>query len=277
MCLSYLFRPSGKTEIKEFTFDYSTVLGRGGFGIVVKGCRISDKKEVAVKILKPLKRDAYTENEWKIPETVNNPFLLKVLAQFELGDEIYVISELCNSDLAKVLQTKGKLSLSNVKVAACHLSRGYMALHTADIVHRDIKPANIFVEVTTQGAKLKLADFGCGKAVENIILTSLCGTPFYMAPEVYDEKYDFRADIWSLGLVLYECLFGSTNKEFFGRIFTHAKAKQKQLKLPTTNDESLDDLFKQMIQPDYEKRMCPQEFYSHRFHKDLPAKSLIIL
>lgn len=67
--------------MKGFAFDINDVIGEGSFGKVVKGYRIEDKKLVAIKILKIVNKD--TENEWKIPEKVSNPFLLKILAQFD--------------------------------------------------------------------------------------------------------------------------------------------------------------------------------------------------
>lgn len=253
----------------------SKVLGEGSFGVVVKGIRVRDNKPVAGKILKKDMVDDSSENEWKILESIKTPFLLNFITCFQWGVEMYIVSELCDSDLRKLLQEKGTLSLQDTKVAASHLSRGYTALQTADIVHRDIKPENIFVEIHNGGARLKLADFGYGKITSDSMLKTVCGTKPYMAPEVWDEKYDSRADVWSMGLVLYECFFGLSNPEFFGKILGHKCAKRTLLILPVTSDVLLNDLLNRMIQPDYNNRLFPHEFYRDPFHKDISAMALI--
>lgn len=79
--------------------------------------------------------------------------------------------------------------------------------HASGVVHRDIKPENIMIGYDNE---IKLIDFGLSEKVidKNQHFTSVAGTPYYMAPEVLDEDYTFKCDIWSLGVLMYILLSG---------------------------------------------------------------------
>jgi len=79
-------------------------------------------------------------------------------------------------------------------------------MHSQGIVHRDIKPENIMLSIS---GELKIIDFGLSKIQEGTKkLKTIAGTPYYMAPEVLDGKYDSKVDIWSLGVMLYVFMSG---------------------------------------------------------------------
>jgi len=85
-------------------------------------------------------------------------------------------------------------------IGACH------HMHSQGIVHRDIKPENIMLSIS---GELKIIDFGLSKIQEGTKkLKTIAGTPYYMAPEVLDGKYDSKVDIWSLGVMLYVFMSG---------------------------------------------------------------------
>lgn len=81
-----------------------------------------------------------------------------------------------------------------------------MAMHSKNILHRDIKTQNIFI---TQNDILKIGDFGISKQVETIspLTNTVCGTPYFMPPEVcLGKPYDSKADVWAVGVILYELI-----------------------------------------------------------------------
>ena len=106
--------------------------------------------------------------------------------------------------------------------------------HAQGVIHRDIKPENIMI---TSSGSVRLIDFGLSKAAQQKRLTTVAGTPYYMAPEVLDSDYGQKADIWSLGVLLYTLVSGylpfqgSSSAEVFRKIkdaeyhFNHAEFK----------------------------------------------------
>ncbi|PIO31743.1 hypothetical protein AB205_0150910, partial [Aquarana catesbeiana] len=89
-------------------------------------------------------------------------------------------------------------------------------LHSKGIIHRDLKPQNILLSYATRkklnfsGIRIKIADFGFARYLQsNMMAATLCGSPMYMAPEVImSQHYDAKADLWSIGTVIYQCLVG---------------------------------------------------------------------
>lgn len=82
--------------------------------------------------------------------------------------------------------------------------------HEMNVVHRDIKPENLLLSANTPVGLLKLADFGISKIMSDEMLTTNCGTPVYMAPEIWaGSAYDNKVDVWSVGVVMYYLLSGT--------------------------------------------------------------------
>ncbi|GBP85220.1 hypothetical protein EVAR_55697_1 [Eumeta japonica] len=125
----------------------------------------------------------------------------------------------CNGgDLADYLQTNRVLSEGTIRLFLQQLAEAMRAIHAKGIVHRDLKPQNILLTHNVAPPRaphpaeitLKIADFGFARFLEegNMAVT-LCGSPMYMAPEVIMSlKYDAKADLWSLGTIVYQCLTG---------------------------------------------------------------------
>lgn len=141
--------------------------------------------------------------------------------QVDGRDYVFVILELCDTDLHVHLknQEHGRLSTTDLDLITEGLARGYIALYEQSIIHRDIKPENILLKYACDGRvrAAKIGDFGASRLVgsddEDTKLTSLAGTPLYMAPEIganilADRHYDAKVDMWSMGVVLYECING---------------------------------------------------------------------
>jgi serine/threonine protein kinase len=122
--------------------------------------------------------------------------------------EICVVTEFASGELFKILQDDQFLPESTVANVALHLCRALRFLHSRRVIHRDMKPQNILV---CSNGIVKLCDFGFATALasDNVVLTSIKGTPLYMAPELVQEQpYTHRVDLWSLGVILYELLYG---------------------------------------------------------------------
>lgn len=124
----------------------------------------------------------------------NNGLVIKLNCNHEFF-QLVVITEYVESDLYKLLED-GTLCEDKMRMVACQLLSALYYLHTDRILHRDIKPQNILL--TCDGI-IKLCDFGFARSMDlnTYVLTSVKGTPLYMAPEIIEEKpYDHNADLW---------------------------------------------------------------------------------
>lgn len=134
-----------------------------------------------------------------------------MLESFETPDYIFVVTDFAAIDLHQFLKRRPvpKLTEDHVQLLTGNLISALYYLHSHRILHRDLKPQNILLNEA--GMDAKLCDFGLARNMtrETHLLTSIKGTPLYMAPEVMCEQpYDQSADLWSLGCILYEMLVG---------------------------------------------------------------------
>ncbi len=189
-------------------------LGRGGMGVVYLAKDKQLDRRVALKFLGTLvdNNEEYRQRfvrEAKTAAKVNHPNIVAVYDISASQGKAYIAMEYVEgTSLFQYVQKKGKLhprEALNYMAQACS---ALYAMHSLGIVHRDIKPDNILI---AKGGTVKLMDFGLAKAEDNRITKSnvVMGTPCYMAPEqALGKEVDNRADIYALGLVLYEMLTG---------------------------------------------------------------------
>jgi PAS domain S-box-containing protein len=120
----------------------------------------------------------------------------------------YLITELCSSDMNKVI--KNKLTETEACFYMAQLMEGYREIYDHQIVHRDLKPANLLI---TDSKILKIADFGFGIKSKELAKPSKynVGSPLYMAPEsLKKNEYSYKTDLWSIGIIFFEMLTGDT-------------------------------------------------------------------
>ena len=196
------------------------LLGRGAMGQVFRGSVRESGRIVAVKVLKPeLVSDAEVVarffRERLILTSVSHPNVAKVLDLVIEGDTIGIVMELVDGqDLRRYLRQRGTLAPAEAVGLAGQLLQGLAAVHAAGIIHRDVKPENVLLSLVPGATGLKLTDFGVSRLSYGSSLTkmsSLIGTPEYMAPELADhDRATPAADLYSAGIVLYEMLAGRT-------------------------------------------------------------------
>jgi eukaryotic-like serine/threonine-protein kinase len=204
------------------------MLGEGGMGEVWAATHTITRRRVAVKFLKGLAVRGSAMHQRFLREAravslVRHPGVVEVLDVFELegGVPVMVMDLLVGETLGAKLQRDKALPVDQAVALVLAAVEAVEAAHARGIVHRDLKPDNIFLEAGEGGrVVVKVLDFGIAKltatdgdAAETGALTetgSVLGTPLYMAPEqLYGEgNIDLRADVWSLGVILYECLSG---------------------------------------------------------------------
>ncbi|OXA57201.1 Serine/threonine-protein kinase 36 [Folsomia candida] len=190
-------------------------IGKGSFGIVHLAQRVCDGKIVAMKkILKFHRNENDLKSlgqEWDIQRKLNHPNIIRILDAFETPDCMVIITEYAqNGELTRLINsTNGKgLDITTVRSITCDLVSALNYLFNQRILHRDLKPQNILIG---SDGHCKLCDFGFAKTIgiNDFLLTSIKGTPLYMAPEIFQYgSYDQKAELWSLGCIIYELLFG---------------------------------------------------------------------
>ena len=188
------------------------LIGEGSFGKVWQARRKGTGLVVAMKfIVKKGKNEKELRNlrsEIDILTRLDHDHIITLLDAFETQTEFVVVMEYAKGELFEVLEDDKTLPEEEVQKIAKQLICALHYLHSNRIIHRDMKPQNILVGRNTT---VKLCDFGFARAMScnTMVLTSIKGTPLYMAPELVQEQpYNHTADLWSLGCILYELYYG---------------------------------------------------------------------
>ena len=212
----------GVGSVLQERYLLESKIGRGQFGVVYRAIHLQLERPVAVKILRAALEGDETSWQRFHQESVStgriqHPNAVSVLdfAISEEGVPFMVMELLEGNTLEKELRFKGRLSAQRAAEIVIPICEVLSAAHDLGIVHRDIKPQNIFLHHVRQKEVIKVLDFGLAKLIDEtfrghqMTLEGHPGTPAYMAPERYSElPYDGRADVYSVGVVLYEMLTG---------------------------------------------------------------------
>ncbi len=197
-------------------FDILETIGRGGFGVVVKAFDRSLRRTVAIKMM-PAEMAATSParrrfvREARAAAAVRHENVVCIYAVEEHPVPHLVMEYVAGGSLQRHLDETGPLEAREVLRIGAQIARGLTAAHDTGLVHRDIKPANVLLE-SNAALRAKLTDFGIARAADDASLTqsgTIVGTPMYMAPEqAKGERVDHRADLFSLGSVLYTMVSG---------------------------------------------------------------------
>jgi serine/threonine protein kinase len=205
---------ANRFEIRDLETD---LLRRGGMGKVYRGADLQTGQAIAIKVLKP---DIIAENpdlvarfvrEGQALSQLEHPNIVKMIAAVEEGGQPYLIMEyIGGGSLGDLLKEQGALSTTRALEIAIALANALFHAHCRGIIHRDLKPTNVLL--AEDGAP-RLTDFGVAHVADSTSLTETgirVGTINYFSPEACNgEKLDEKADIWALGVMLYEMLTGT--------------------------------------------------------------------
>jgi serine/threonine protein kinase len=293
---SSTFSHSSNYQIGSYEIFLDHRIGMGGYSVVYLGRCVDEtlideydlNKEkyiddklytniVAVK--KILTRDVSSKVKKAIMDEISiaqkikrNPHdnIVKFYDIIDDIDTIYIIMEYCDSgDLSKII---GKpLKEKTAQYYFRQIINGIKYLNTNHIIHRDIKPKNILL--TDNKKTLKICDFGLAKELigNTTKISTICGSPLYMAPEMfYDKTYDETVDIWSIGIILYEMLFGINP---FHKVKDRHELEQLMIKsdddihIPKNVSESCFSLLSGLLQKSVITRLSFDKIYDHEWIK----------
>lgn len=203
------------TSALESRYQILKELGRGGMGVVFQAYDKQLKEQVAIKVLSPLLSsdpDALErlKREVSSARRITHPNVIRIHDISELNGLHFISMESFDGvSLKEYIKKTGTLSLMQAFNIASQICDGLEAAHRQGVIHRDLKSQNIIIAA---GNQIKIIDFGLARAgnLEGLTATGLImGTPEYMAPEqVAGKSVDERADIYSLGIILYEMFTG---------------------------------------------------------------------
>ncbi|KDO19265.1 ULK/ULK protein kinase [Saprolegnia parasitica CBS 223.65] len=149
------------------------------------------------------------------------------------------------------------------------LADGLHALWRQNLIHRDLKPQNLLLADTSPVPRLKIADFGFARHLATASLAeTLCGSPLYMAPEIMRfHKYDSKADLWSVGTILYEMIFGRTPFHGATQMELLRNIERYELRFPENHNVPRDciELMQGLLRRDPSRRMGFEEFFAHPY------------
>jgi serine/threonine protein kinase len=241
-------------------------LGQGGMGEVYRGLDTRTQLPVAIKHLRgTVSHDPEVlerfQREGVALRNLNHPNIVKMLDMVQHDDDYYLIMEyIQGGDLADLLKARGSLAVEEVIRMGLEIADALARAHHLGIIHRDIKPANVLI---ANDGTPRLTDFGVARVESQERLTGTgmaVGTLDYMPPEaVNGEAVDVRADIWALGVMLYEMLTGerpfegATTLELLTTILTKPvpDIARRRPDIPP----ALADLIHHMLDKDREKRL----------------------
>jgi tRNA A-37 threonylcarbamoyl transferase component Bud32 len=215
--LSFLAPPSESGSLGRLDhYELLEVVGRGATGIVLRARDTKLERVVAVKALAaPLAASGTARRrfarEARAAAAVRDDHVVAIHAVSDDGPVPYLVMEFIDGySLEALVRRAGPLEVKDVLRIGLQAASGLAAAHKQGLVHRDVKPANVLLENGVR--RVKLTDFGLARAADDASLTQsgyIAGTPLYMSPEqAAGEPLDHRADLFSLGSVLYEMCTG---------------------------------------------------------------------
>lgn len=254
-------------------FYQNNFIGKGTFSKVYIGYN-KDNPNEKVAIKKIYKKDddkykKYIEKEIEIMYKLNHKNIIKLYETIYTEQYIFLILELCNTDLYKFIQNN-ELNEENIQYIIKQIVEAIKYIMDNNIVHRDLKPHNILIN---KNLDIKLADFGFAREFKDTLLSdTICGSPLYMAPEILNnQKYNIKSDIWSLGIIMYEMVmrdhpFKTNNmKDLIEKI-----NNKKPIIVNVNVSENCKNLIYKLLEIDYKKRLDWEDIFTNEWiHNEL--------
>ncbi|XP_039310697.1 serine/threonine-protein kinase fused isoform X1 [Solenopsis invicta] len=259
-------------NLKVKKYEILKHIGEGSFGQVYKARKRSDGEIVAFKMIRKCGR-SYKElkslrQECEIQRYLRHPNIIQMIDSFETENEIIVVTEYADKELYDILAKEGRLSEERAQVITCDLVSALYYLHSNRVMHRDLKPQNVLLEAN---GIAKLCDFGFARSMSTgtHVLTSIKGTPLYMAPELIEEcPYDHNADLWSLGCIVYELVVGAPPFQTNSILHLVKLIRFEAIKWPDFISLICKSFLQGLLQKDPSQRLTWPALLEHPFVKD---------
>lgn len=206
--------PKHQKSDVEKKYKIGKTLGTGNFSVVKRCTDKETGKEYALKIIDKKMvegKEEMIETEIAILKKVKHKNVISMVEAFDTPEKLYLVMDLATGgELFERIVNKGSYTEADASTLVRSICEAIAYLHDQDVVHRDLKPENLLFSTPDEDATIMITDFGLSKLVNDATyLTTACGTPGYVAPEVLRQKgYGRAVDLWSLGVITYILLCG---------------------------------------------------------------------
>ena len=261
-----------KKSNKSSAYILKQTLGKGTFGEVKLGIHKKTQMKVAIKILEKKKIKTSEDKrridrEFKILKTLNHPNICKLYEIIEEEEKILVIMEHAEKgDLFNYIVDQKKMPEKESNKFFLQLLSALNYMHSLNIMHRDIKPENILIFGSGHKKYVKFIDFGLSdKYNKGYNIKTACGSPSYAAPEILAGKaYNgLKADVWSLGIVLFAMVCGYLPFEENDEQKLFEKIVNSYFHIPSFVSTLVSDLLKKLLEKNPKKRLGIREVFEH--------------
>ncbi|XP_066457690.1 calcium/calmodulin-dependent protein kinase type 1D-like [Eleutherodactylus coqui] len=248
-------------NIRE-TFVFMEVLGSGAFSEVFLVKHRPTGQHYALKCIKKVNssRDRSLENEIAVLKKIKHDNIVTLEDIYESSSHFYLVMQLVSGgELFDRILERGVYTEKDASNVIRQVLSAVKYLHDNGIVHRDLKPENLLYLTPEENAKIMITDFGLSKMEETGIMSTACGTPGYVAPEVLAQKpYSKAVDCWSIGVITYILLCGYPPfyEETESKLFEKIKDGSYEFESPFWDDISISakDFINCMLEKDPKKR-----------------------
>ena len=272
----------GQGNIKE-KYEFGKKLGEGYYGEVYLGRNKITNEKVAIKILKKKNKSLNKEiiKQIELLKILNHQNIMNINEFYEGKNNVYFITEYYkNGNLLNYCFRHSKqITESIISILLFQILSAINYCHKQKIIHRDLKLENIMISDKTISdfPFIKIIDFTTGKFIESEYENDIIEIPYYIAPEIFDNKITFKSDIWSIGIILYYLI---TKEQLFdgkdnAKLSYDIKNKEIDLNLIQFRNSSFEikDLLVKLLKKNPNERINAEDALNHAFFNKYKTKN----
>lgn len=251
-------------------FDFKEVLGSGSFSEVFLVRERTTGNFYALKCVKKKQlHNSNLENEIKVLRRIKHSNVVGLVDFYETRTHYHLVMELVSGgELFDRILDRGVYTEKDASHVVKQVLEAVSYLHQNSIVHRDLKPENLLYYSPDENAKIMISDFGLSKMSDHDVMSTACGTPGYVAPEVLAHKpYSKAVDCWSIGVITYVLLCGYPPfyEENETRLFSKIMKAEYAFHSPYWDNisESAKDFIRHMLEKNPSKRFTTEQALDH--------------